>query len=79
MAIDSAVLSAGAVALSTSAILAELVGHLRRIGALSAGAEREICERALLLIEEGQGDDDSGVFAAARELIEMHLRPRGAD
>jgi hypothetical protein len=71
---DSAILSVGAVALSTSAVLAELVVHLKRIGAVSEAAEREIYEAALLSLEELQGDDDSGVFAAARELIEMHLR-----
>ncbi|MDX3929277.1 MAG: hypothetical protein QHC90_26180 [Shinella sp.] len=71
----SALLSAGAVALSTAATLAALVLHLRRIGAMSEEAEREMYEHALLMLEEGQGDDDSGVFAAARELIEQHLRP----
>lgn len=75
MARDAAILSAGAVALLSSAILAELVGHLKRIGAISDAAEREIYERALLMLEESQGDDDSGVFAAARALIETHLRP----
>ncbi len=74
MAHDPAVLSAGAVALSTSAILAALVAHLRRIGAVSEETEREIYEHALQMLEEGQGDDDSGVFAAARELIEGHLK-----
>ena len=72
---DPATLSAGAVALSSSAILAALVAHLKRIGAVSHEAEREIYEMALQSLEEGQMDDDSGVFAAARELIEMHLRP----
>ncbi|UVC12413.1 hypothetical protein IHQ71_30905 (plasmid) [Rhizobium sp. TH2] len=76
MTMDPAVLSAGAVALSTSAVLVELVSHLRRIGALSEGAQRDIYERALMSLEEGQMDDDSGVFRAARELIEMHLRPK---
>lgn len=71
---DPAILSAGAVALSSSAVLAELVVHLKRIGAISDAAEREIYERALLSLEELHGDDDSGVFAAARDLIEMHLR-----
>lgn len=71
---DPAILSAGAVALSSSAILAALVAHLRRIGAVSEEAEREIYEHALQMLEEGQGDDDSGVFAAARELIEGQLK-----
>ncbi|MGO7522507.1 hypothetical protein, partial [Rhizobium brockwellii] len=60
---------------STSAILAALVGHLRRIGAVSEEAERAIYEHALQMLEEGQGIDDVGVFAAAREVIEEQLRP----
>lgn len=72
---DLAILSAGAVALSNSATFAALMQHLHRIGVLSEKAEREIYEQALLSLEEAQGDDDSGVFAAARELIEQHLRP----
>lgn len=75
MSHDPAVLSAGAVALSTSAIAAALVFRLRRLGILDEQGEREIYEHALLMLEEGQGDDDSGVFDAARELIEVHLRP----
>lgn len=74
MSQKSAILSAGAVALSSSAILAELVAHLCRIGAISEAAEREIYEAALQSLEESQGNDASGVFAAARELIEIHLR-----
>ena len=74
---DPANLSAGAVALSSSATFATLMQRLRRIGAVSDEAEREICEQALLSPEEAQGDDDSGVFTAARELIEQHLRPSG--
>lgn len=74
---DPAVLSAGAVALSTSAITAALVFRLRRLGILDEQGEREIYEHALLMLEESQGDDDSGVFDVARELIEEHLRPAG--
>ena len=74
MAHDPAILSAGAVALSTSAILAQLVAFLERRGDLTSEEVREIYEQALLMMEELQEDDDSGVFAAARELIEMHLR-----
>ena len=74
---DPAVLSAGAVALSTSAITAALVFRLRRLGILDEQGEREIYEHALLMLEEGQVDDDSGVFDAARELIEEQLRPEG--
>jgi hypothetical protein len=75
MSHDPAALSAGAVALSTSAITAALVFRLRRLGILDEQGEREIYEHALLMLEEGQGDDDSGVFDAARELIEQQLRP----
>lgn len=75
MSSDRAILSAGAVALSSSAILAALVAHLRRIGAISEESEREIYEDSLQMLEESQGEDDSGVFAAARDLIEQHLRP----
>ena len=77
MSLETQLLSAGAVALSTSSILASLVAHLRRTARLSEAEEREIYEYALLLLEEGQGDDNSSVFAAARELIEMHLRTEG--
>ena len=73
MSLKSQVLSAGAVALSSASILAALVAHLRRMGQLSENDEVEIYEAALLALEEGQGDDDSGVFKAARELIEIHL------
>jgi len=77
MSNDPALLSAGAVALSTSAILAALVRRLRRVGIIDEQSERKIYEHALLMLEEGQGDDDSGVFDAARELIEEQLRPAG--
>jgi hypothetical protein len=72
-----ATLSAGAVALSTSAITAALVFRLRRLGILDEQGEREIYEHALLMLEESQGDDDSGVFDTAQELIEVHLRSGG--
>lgn len=75
MSVKSEVLSAGAVALSTSSILASLVLHLKNAGVITSEQQREIYEDALLMLEEGQGDDDSSVFIAARELIEMHLRP----
>ncbi|MDQ0324123.1 hypothetical protein QO002_006330 [Pararhizobium capsulatum DSM 1112] len=70
---DSALLSAGAVALSTSATVAALIAHLGRMGAVSKQAEQEIYEDALLMLEEGQADDESGVFFAARALIERQL------
>lgn len=75
MSRNDALLSAGAVALSTAATVAALIAHLRRMNILTESMEREIYEQALMMIEESQGDDDSGVFAAARELIEEHLRP----
>lgn len=75
MSHDPAIQSAGAVALSTSSITAALVFRQRRLDILDEQAAREICEHALLMLEESQGDDDSGVFDAARELIEVHLRP----
>lgn len=77
MSHDPAILSAGAVALSTSAITAALVAHLRQLGVIDEQGEREVYEHALLMLEENQDDDDSGVFDAARELIESHLRPTG--
>ncbi|MDQ0323986.1 hypothetical protein QO002_006193 [Pararhizobium capsulatum DSM 1112] len=70
---NPALLSTGAVALSTSATVAALMAHLGRIGAVSKQAEHEIYEDALLMLEEGQADDESGVFVAARELIEKQL------
>lgn len=63
---EPALLSAGAVALSTSAITAALVFRLRRLGIPDEQGEREIYEHALLMLEESQSDDDSGVFSAAR-------------
>lgn len=77
MSHDPAILSAGAVALATSSITAALVFRLRRMGILDEEGEREIYEHALLMLEESQGDDDSGVFDAARELIEVRLRSAG--
>lgn len=71
---DPAVLSAGAVSLSAAATVASLILHLRHIGALDAESEKELYEQALMMLEESQGDDDSGVFEAARELIESQLR-----
>ncbi|CAN7394303.1 hypothetical protein [Neorhizobium sp. LjRoot104] len=76
MSLKTEVLSAGAVALSTSAILAELVSHLIRKGVLRDAEVREIYESALMALEYGQGDEENPAFIAARELIEMHLRPK---
>lgn len=73
---DLAILSAGAVALSAAATVSSLILHLRQIDAIDERSEREIYEQALLMLEESQGDDDSGVFGAARELIEAQLKAR---
>ncbi|MGK6313748.1 hypothetical protein [Neorhizobium sp. DT-125] len=75
MSRNDAIISAGAVALSTAATVAALIAHLRRMSILTEAMEHEIYEQALMMVEESQGDDDSGVFTAARELIEEHLRP----
>lgn len=77
MSMETQITSAGAAALSTAAAFASLMVHLKRIGAISDESEREIYEQALMLLEESRIDSDSGVFAAARELIEVHLRPDG--
>ncbi len=75
MSLKTAVLSAGAVALSTSAVQVALVAHLKRRGLMTDQEHQEIYEQALLLLEQGQAGEDDGPFAVARELIEMHLRP----
>lgn len=62
--------------LATAAILGALVERLTLKGLLSDTEVREIYDRALLMIEEGQGASPEAelIFAAARELIEQHLR-----
>lgn len=75
MSDKDAILSAGAVALSTAATLAALIAHLRQIGAISEEAEQTMYRHAAAMLEESQVADESGVFTAARELIEEHLRP----
>lgn len=69
--------SVAASQLASAAILAALVSALTRKGVLTDSEVRELYEHALLMIEEGQGDSPEAelVFAAARELIEEHLRP----
>ena len=69
--------SVAASQLASAAILAALVSALTRKGVLTDSEVRELYEHALLMIEEGQGDSPEAelVFAAARELIEQHLRP----
>jgi hypothetical protein len=68
--------SVAASQLATAAILAALVPVLARKGLLTDDEVRELYEHALLMIEEGQGvsDEAAPIFAAARELIEQHLR-----
>lgn len=68
--------SVAASQLASAAILAALVERLIQKGLLSTAEVREIYEHALLMIEEGQGTSPEAelVFAAARELIEEHLR-----
>lgn len=63
--------------LATAAMLAALVERLTVKGLLTDAEVREIYEHALLMIEEGQGTSPEAelIFAAARELIEQHLRP----
>ena len=70
----------GAVALSSSAILAALVQSLHDKGLLSGDETVEIYEQALLLLEMQQaGANGTPVYGQvvelARELIEQHLRP----
>ena len=73
-------LTTGAVAVSSSAILAALVQSLHNKGVLSGEETVEIYEQALMLLEMQQAHADenplySQVVALARELIEQHLRP----
>lgn len=70
----------GAVALSSSAILAALVQSLHDKGVLSGEETVEVYEQALMLLEMQQAKADENpaygqVVATARELIEQHLRP----
>ena len=69
--------SVAASQVATAATLAALVSALARKGLLDDEEVREVYEHALLMIEEGQGasDEAAPIFAAARELIEQHLRP----
>lgn len=73
-------LTTGAVALSSSAILAALVQSLHDKGVLSGEETVEVYEQALMLLEMQQAKADENpaygqVVATARELIEQHLRP----
>lgn len=70
---DAIGLSAGALALSTSAKFAALMAHLRRIGAVSEQAERAIYEDALLILREAQGADKNSLVLGAERIIEKQL------
>lgn len=72
--------SVAASQVATAATLAALVSALTRKGLLIEAEVRELYEHALLMIEEGQGvsPEAAPIFAAARELIEQHLRPGDA-
>jgi hypothetical protein len=63
----------------SSATLAALVSMLTRKGILSVDEEREIFEQALLMLEAAQAKTPEmrGIYVAAREIIEDHLRPNG--
>ena len=65
--------------LASAAILASLVAALARKGVISDREIKEIYEQALLTIAEGRGASPEAelVFAAARDLIEEHLRSPG--
>ena len=73
---DPALLSAGAVALSSASILSSLITHLRHLGVINSASERSIYEEALMIVENSQGPEGSAVFQMAREFLEAHLRPR---
>jgi hypothetical protein len=68
--------SVAASQLATAAILASLVATLARKGMLTDAEVKETYEQALLMIEQGRGTSPEAelVFAAARDLIEEHLR-----
>ena len=64
-----------AIALSSAAIQAALISHLKTIGLLGDQDVHEIYERALLMLETADTSAESKqIFGAARELIEEHLR-----
>jgi hypothetical protein len=69
--------SVAASELVSASMLASLIPALVNRGALSPQDANEIYENALMMIEMQQGADPAvqRVYEAARELIEMHLRP----
>ncbi|NLS06345.1 hypothetical protein HGP14_23820 [Rhizobium sp. P32RR-XVIII] len=72
-AADPAFLSASAVSLSTSALLASLIMHLEQKGVLSAQEQREIYELAADLLNSHPAED-GGITELACEVIEQQLR-----
>jgi hypothetical protein len=69
--------SVAASELVSASMLASLIQARVNRGALSPQDANEIYENALMMIEMQQGADPAvqRVYEAARELIEMHLRP----
>jgi hypothetical protein len=69
--------SVAASGLVSASLIAALIPALVDTGVLSSRGAREIYENALLMIEMQQGDDPAvqRIYEAARELIEVHLRP----
>lgn len=67
--------------LVSGATLSALVQALSAKGVFSPQEVREIYENALLMLESAQTTSPASqnVFAAARELIEQHLRPPSAN
>lgn len=63
--------------LSSSAILAALIGTLGAKSILSDEEVREVYEQALYLLESRQGDEEETrpICEAAREIVEAQLRP----
>lgn len=62
--------------LSSSAILAALIGAFGAKGVLTDGEVREVYEQALYLLEQHQGDELElqPIYEPAREIIEAQLR-----
>ena len=62
--------------LMSSALLSALIQALITKGTITPDEGREIYEQALLMLEDAQTRSPASqeVFAAARELIEQHLR-----
>lgn len=63
--------------MTTAATLAALMKKLIALGIMTPADAKEVYEDALLMIEQQQGASHASqdIFAAARELIEQHLRP----